>query len=147
MSKKRSARVCSVIHLKLSGNLSSLFTAKKNIGHFFSVNHVIIFSPVLKRGCIYFAYLFPLHRIHLWTWWSWRGNRKLPNEHPLEHCETIGITGRFPCLPLERAMAVPLPHQIPRFQVWGSNPSQGNFCDVTPMTTHINQSINQSINR
>ena len=32
-----------------------------------------------------------------------------------------------------------------RFQVRGSNPSQGNFFYVTPMTTHINQSINQSI--
>ena len=24
--------------------------------------------------------------VHLWTWLSWRGKRKLPNEHPLEHC-------------------------------------------------------------
>ena len=24
--------------------------------------------------------------VHLWTRLSWRGKRKLPNEHPLEHC-------------------------------------------------------------
>ena len=24
--------------------------------------------------------------VHLWTWLSWRGKSKLPNEHPLEHC-------------------------------------------------------------
>ena len=31
---------------------------------------------------------------------------------------------------LQRAVAVPVPHQIPRFQVWGSNPSQGKLFAV-----------------
>ena len=79
--------------------------------------------------------------VHLWSWLSWRGKSKLPNEDPLEHCvKQWGIKGRFPSFPLQRGstacrtcaviqhtVAVP----VPRFQVWGSNPSQGNFlwCD------------------
>ena len=53
-------------------------------------------------------------------------------------------TGAFTAL--QRAVPVPLSFQNPRFQVWGSNPSQGIFCDVTPMTTHINQSKKLSEN-
>ena len=38
--------------------------------------------------------------VHLWTWLSWRGEGKLPNEHPLEHCVTQwAIIGRFRCFP------------------------------------------------
>ena len=29
---------------------------------------------------------FPISNLHLWTGLSWRRKRKLPNEHPLEHC-------------------------------------------------------------
>ena len=38
--------------------------------------------------------------VHLRTWLSWRGEGKLPNEHPLEHCVTQrAIIGRFRCFP------------------------------------------------
>ena len=35
---------------------------------------------------------------HLWTWLSWRGKSKLPNEHPLEHtvCSNRQSKGGFP---------------------------------------------------
>ena len=84
----------------------------------------------------------PRFHIHLWTWLSWRGKNKLLNEHPLEHCvKQWALIGRFPsfplqrgltaCLACQRAVAVPVPLQIPCSQVWGSNLSQGNFlwCD------------------
>ena len=57
-------------------------------------------------------------------------------------CETMGFIVRFPCLPPQRAVAVPVLLKTQCFQVWGSNPSQGNFslfsllstfCDVQSM--------------
>ena len=56
---------------------------------------------------------------------------------PLEHCVMQwAVIGRFPSLPLQRGLtacrtcaaiqhAVAVP--VPRFQVWGSNPSQDHF--------------------
>ena len=42
---------------------------------------------------------------HPWTWLSWCGKSKLPNEHPLEHCvKQQGIIGRFPCFPQQRGL-------------------------------------------
>ena len=65
--------------------------------------------------------------VHLWTWLSWHGQRKRPNEHPLEHCvKQQAVIGRFPSFPQQHAVPVLVPLQIPHFQVWGSNPSQGN---------------------
>ena len=83
---------------------------------------------------------------------SWRGKSKLPNEHPSEHCvKHQGIIGRFPCFPLQRGLtacractaihhtvAVP----VPRFQVWGSNPSQGVFFAFFPSPNFLQRSIN-----
>ena len=62
-------------------------------------------------------------RVHLWTWSSWRGQSKLPNEHSLECCvKQQTIIGRFPCFLLQHTvtacracaatrntMAVPVP--------------------------------------
>ena len=38
-----------------------------------------------------------------------------------------GIIGRFPSFPLQHTAAVPVPHQIPRFQVWGSKSQSRKF--------------------
>ena len=44
---------------------------------------------------------------HHWTWLSWRGKRKLSNEHPLEHCvKQQAIIGRFPSFPLQHGLTV-----------------------------------------
>ena len=94
--------------------------------------------------------------VHFWTWLSWRGKSKLPNEDPLEHCVKQKATiGRFPSVPLQRgvtacracaaiqhAVAAPVPLHIPRFQVWGSNPSQGNFFAFFPSPNFLQRSIN-----
>ena len=65
------------------------------------------------QSCPYVHFLTGYDKIiHLWTWLSWRGKSKLPNEHPLEHCvKQQAIIGRFPPLflaslvwqPVERA--------------------------------------------
>ena len=82
----------------------------------------------------------PFTMLHLWTWLSWRRKSKLPKEHCVNQ---QAVMGSFPCFSpqrgawfdsvssvcaaIQRTAAVPVPHQILRFQVWGSNPSQGNF--------------------
>ena len=72
---------------------------------------------------------------------AWKS--RLPNEHPLEHCvKQSAIIGRFPSFPPQRAVAVPVPLQIPHFPgLELESQSWQCFCDVTPMTTPINQSI------
>ena len=68
--------------------------------------------------------------VRLWTWLSWRGQSKLPNERPLEYCVLWQFRFHF------------------KFHVSRSGvriPVKAIFCDVTPRATHINQSINQSI--
>ena len=98
---------------------------------------------------------------HLWTWLSWRGKGKLPNEHPWEHCvKQWAIIGRFPRFPStaycgsstspsnstfsKSGVRIPV-KAIPCFQVGGSNPSQGNLFVMWLQWQLI--SINQSINR
>ena len=70
---------------------------------------------------------------------NWRGESRMENDYldaerasgPMNtHWNTVSSNrsiGRFPCFSPQRAVAVPVPHQIPRFQVWGSNPSQDHF--------------------
>ena len=95
-----------------------------------------------------------LVRVHPWAWLFWRGKSKLPNAHPLEHSvKQWVIIGHFPCFPLQRGLdcgssvcchtvAVPVPHQISTFPGLGFESQSRQFvCGVTPMTTHINQSI------
>ena len=38
-----------------------------------------------------------------------------------------GLTACRACVAIQHTVAVPVPHQIPRFQVWGLNPSQDLF--------------------
>ena len=55
----------------------------------------------------------------------------------------MGIIGRFPSFPLQHTVAVPL--QIPRFQVWGSNPSQGHFFAFFLVPTFCNGQLMENI--
>ena len=53
--------------------------------------------------------------VHLWTWLSWRGKSKLPNEPPLEHCvKQQAIIGRFPCFPAGSLLFPRQTHQVQR---------------------------------
>ena len=75
-------------------------------------------------------------------WLSWRRKNKLPNEPIGTLCETTGNHRALSlCFSLQRAVPVPVPLQIPRFQVWGSNPSHGNFFAFFPSPNFLQWSI------
>ena len=84
--------------------------------------------------------------IHPWTRLSWRGKSKLPNEHPLEHCvKQQASLGTFPLFLYSTLWQNQFHGKFHVSRSGVRTPVEAILCDVTPMTTHINQSINQSI--